>query len=99
MPHTSGRGGPYPVPEEATMPRGGSRPGAGAPKGNLNALKTGAHSRRLRAVLHALASIPELRDFFLEVRRRQLREQRLAARIARQALLEVVASSPSLDES
>jgi hypothetical protein len=30
------------------MPRGGRRPGAGAPRGNLNALTRGNHSRRPR---------------------------------------------------
>lgn len=31
--------------------KGGRRPGAGAPKGNLNALKTGAHSKKVRELL------------------------------------------------
>ena len=30
---------------------GGRRPGAGAPKGNINALQTGAHSKQLRELL------------------------------------------------
>ena len=33
------------------MPRGGSRPGAGAPQGNLNRLKYGQYSRQLRRAL------------------------------------------------
>jgi hypothetical protein len=32
------------------MPRGGRRPGAGAPKGNWNALRGGVHSKRMVAV-------------------------------------------------
>jgi hypothetical protein len=36
------------------MPSGGRRLGSGAPRGNLNALKTGRHSRRLRQGLLAL---------------------------------------------
>ncbi len=37
------------------MPRGGKRPGAGAPRGNTNAVKTGRHSVRLRAIAKALS--------------------------------------------
>ena len=76
------------------MPRGGRRPGAGAPKGNLNAVKTGRYSKRLRTVARALSSIPELSDFFLEFQRRQRRGNRRAARIAYRALLEFTASVP-----
>ncbi len=50
--------------------RGGKRPGAGAPKGNLNALKTGATSRRVRAVLRALAENPESRAVFMALAKR-----------------------------
>lgn len=31
--------------------RGGKRPGAGAPKGNINALRTGAHCKRIEELL------------------------------------------------
>ena len=40
------------------MPRGGKRQGAGAPKGNLNALKHGEYSERLFAFIYLLASTP-----------------------------------------
>ena len=33
------------------MPRGGRRPGAGAPRGNINALRTGAHSKQISELL------------------------------------------------
>ena len=39
--------------------RGGRRPGAGAPKGNYNALRTGKQSHRMRAVMNALLLEPE----------------------------------------
>ena len=39
-------------------PRGGRRPGAGAPRGNTNALKNGVHSPRLRAIATALYDNP-----------------------------------------
>ena len=35
------------------MPRGGSRPGAGAPSGNLNRLKYGRYSRQLRRAFYS----------------------------------------------
>ncbi|MCH7837644.1 MAG: hypothetical protein IIC26_03960 [Chloroflexi bacterium] len=43
------------------MPRGGSRPGAGAPRGNVNALKHGLHSRQLRQAVAELARSPAFR--------------------------------------
>ncbi|MBI5283865.1 MAG: hypothetical protein HY874_02115 [Chloroflexi bacterium] len=52
------------------MPRGGKRPGAGAPIGNMNGLKHGAHSPRVRAVMQALAENPESRAVFIELGRR-----------------------------
>ncbi len=36
------------------MPRGGKRPGAGAPKGNFNAVRSGNHSSRMLLVYLAL---------------------------------------------
>ena len=47
------------------MPRGGRRPGAGAPIGNTNVLKHGKHSRRVRAVVAALMADPEARSVLL----------------------------------
>lgn len=40
------------------MPRGGRRPGAGAPKGNWNALSSGGRSKRLRALVLSLRDDP-----------------------------------------
>ena len=77
------------------MLRGGKRPGAGAPRGNLNAVKSGRYSRRLRAIARGLGSIPEVRDFLLDFQRRQRREERRAARIARRALLDFISSAPA----
>ena len=42
------------------MPRGGRRPGAGAPKGNFNGLRTGLHSPRVRAAIRAIVADPVL---------------------------------------
>ena len=38
---------------------GGKRPGAGAPKGNMNAFKHGQYSARHRRLVQIFASIPE----------------------------------------
>ena len=40
------------------MPRGDRRPGAGAPGGNLNALRSGRHSAQLRLLILALLRSP-----------------------------------------
>jgi hypothetical protein len=41
------------------MPRGGKRPGAGAPRGNFNGFRTGKHSVRLDLLYVALKSITD----------------------------------------
>ncbi len=41
------------------MPRGGKRPGAGAPRGNFNGVKSGNHSSRMLAVYIALVNHPD----------------------------------------
>ena len=58
------------------MPRGGPRPGAGAPKGNLNALKTGAHSKQLHAAIGALLAVPETRRAMLALIEQKQRDTR-----------------------
>jgi len=62
------------------MPRGGKRPGAGAPKGNLNALKHGLRSQQVRALSLALAQIPLFRRYLQRLARR--RQQNTAAALA-----------------
>lgn len=59
------------------MPRGGRRPGAGAPKGNLNALKNGSRSKQLRAVIIALLAIPQTRHVLLHFSRMEQRQRAL----------------------
>lgn len=65
-----------------TETRGGKRPGAGAPRGNLNALKHGGRSQQLDQAIEKLASDPELRPIlnFLatyHARQKQLERSRL----------------------
>jgi hypothetical protein len=58
------------------MTRGGPRPGAGAPRGNLNALKTGAHSRQMRAAIGALLAVPETRRAMIALLQQKERDTR-----------------------
>ena len=41
------------------MPRGGKRPGAGAPKGNFNAVRSGNRSKRMLMVYLAMVKHPD----------------------------------------
>ena len=61
------------------MSRGGKRPGAGAPKRNLNALKHGRHSAQVQQLALTLALLPSVRDTLIKVARRQRRQRRAAA--------------------
>src|SRR3972149_6795513 len=60
--------------------RGGKRPGAGAPAGNLNALKHGAHSSYIHALVQALAAHPTTREALIRLARRRRAQKREAAR-------------------
>jgi len=65
------------------MPRGGKRPGAGAPRGNLNALKTGSRSKQLNTVIEALLASPTIRRVMLKLVQQDVRRnQRLQQAIA-----------------
>jgi hypothetical protein len=70
------------------MPHGGKRPGAGAPKGNLNALKSGRRSRQLKIVIQALVAAPSVRRVMLQLARQDIRRNpRLRETIAALARL------------
>ena len=58
--------------------RGGRRPGAGAPRGNMNALKTGAYSRQFAELGRLLASDPKIRAVLLDVAARAGRKFKTA---------------------
>ncbi len=55
---------------------GGPRPGAGAPRGNLNALRHGRNSRYHQQLLQLLAQIPQVRDTLIEIAKRRRRQQK-----------------------
>ena len=67
------------------MPRGGRRPGAGAPKGNLNAFRTGAHSKQYQRLLEILSREPEavrlLEEIALGDEKRIKRRRRYAMQV------------------
>lgn len=64
------------------MPRGGRRPGAGAPHGNLNALKHGRDSAYVQTLIQALAAHPATREALIRLARRQRAHKRQAERTA-----------------
>jgi hypothetical protein len=61
MTGTSGDTSPVGLPKQ----RGGRRPGAGAPPGNLNGLKHGRHSKQLLALSRGIHYDPRVRRMFL----------------------------------
>jgi hypothetical protein len=67
--------------------RGGRRPGAGAPRGNTNALKTGRHSQRVKIIVQSLLRDPEVRQILLRLgakgRARNVYARELAVVMAR----------------
>ncbi len=71
------------------MPRGGKRPGAGARKGNLNALKHGHNSQQMDDLLLAILSIPRIREILATYYRRQQRTERQATKVAQSLLQEL----------
>ncbi len=80
--------------------RGGRRPGAGAPKGNLNALRHGANSRQIQQLALALSLVPEARKALARLARRQRRQQARARTVAVTLLSNLLrASLQSLEAS
>ena len=77
------------------MPRGGKRPGAGAPMGNTNAFKTGKHSPRFRALAHAISLVPQLQDMALAHYRLQKRKERQARKIVQEQLIIALLEDPT----
>jgi hypothetical protein len=69
-------------PERKRPRRGGRRPGAGAPKGNLNALKHGANSQQLRDLAIALSLVPDARKALVRLVRRHRHQQGRARTVA-----------------
>lgn len=62
--------------------RGGPRPGSGAPKGNLNALKHGMRSKQFAAIGKLMAESPEVRYMLLKLAEREGKKHRKAELVA-----------------
>ena len=67
-----------PAAKKKKSKRGGRRPGAGAPRGNMNALKTGAYSRQFAELGRLLAADPKIRAVLLDVATRAGRKFKTA---------------------
>ncbi len=78
--------------------RGGKRPGAGARKGNFNALKHGRNSLQMEELLQALLSIPRLTEVLAAHHRRQQRMERQATNVLQGLLQELAWHIPSLQD-
>jgi len=65
-------------PKPGAKRRGGRRPGAGAPRGNMNALKSGAYSKQFAL----LAAEPKVRDTLPAIGARAGRQQAKAEELA-----------------
>jgi hypothetical protein len=72
------------------MPRGGKREGAGAPKGNLNALKHGKRSAQLAELGATIAASPTARKVLLEIAARDADNARKADETAAYIVAEVL---------
>jgi hypothetical protein len=55
---------------------GGRRPGAGAPKGNLNGWRHGRNSRYHKRLAHFMALIPEAEEAMLKIAARRRKKDR-----------------------
>jgi len=72
------------------MPRAGKRPGAGAPKGNLNALKHGRRSRQFAEIGAMLAQSPIARETLLQLAERHQLKQMKADEVAAHLIAQIV---------
>ncbi len=79
--------------------RGGRRPGAGAPPGNLNALKHGRRSAQLAQLGALLATLPEARQALLALARRHQLKQRRAEQVAALLLQRLIERAHQIQEA
>ena len=77
------------------MPRGGPRPGAGAPKGNLNALKHGKMSRQLKQVSVILAVLPRPPHTAANLKPRVSKRRKNVRMLAAHLLVSVLERAPA----
>ena len=68
---------------------GGRRPGAGAPRGNLNSLKHGRNSRYHQKLLATLITVPEVAEALVRLAERRRKQQRKTEAAAAEALADL----------
>lgn len=76
--------------------RGGRRPGAGAPKGNFNALKHGRRSQQFAELGALLAASPAIREALLNMGRKQKLKEQKADQIAALLFAQMIARAQEL---
>ena len=79
------------------MPRGGRRRGAGAPKGNINAIRTGKYSPRARAAMAAMLYDPAVRRALVALVLQRPKRPSYVPRAKVAAARDAVAASVSAD--
>src|SRR5712691_2370621 len=70
--------------------RGGPRPGSGAPKGNLNALKHGRTSKRQQLLIENLVQFPEVRETLIAMAARNRKRKKRAEQETADLLAELL---------
>ena len=76
---------------------GGRRPGAGAPKGNLNGFKHGGRSRQLAQAAMVLAANPRTRETLIALARRAGLNQASAEVIAARFFVNAITKGVKID--
>ena len=69
---------------------GGRRPGAGAPKGNLNAFRHGRYSTQQKDLARLLAQIPQARDSLIKLAKRRRKAEAQSNEGAAKLLAEIL---------
>jgi len=85
---------PTPTPNEQPQKKrhpnwGGRRPGAGAPKGNMNSYRDGRHSSYQRRIAEIMADIPELHAAMIKIARRNKKKKQQVEAGAAELMAEV----------
>jgi hypothetical protein len=69
---------------------GGRRPGAGAPRGNLNALRHGRYSTQHKQLALLLAQIPEAQEALIKLALRRRKRQKKNEAVAAELMAEIL---------
>ena len=78
---------------------GGRRPGAGAPKGNLNGFKHGRRSRQLAEAVAILAANPKVRDSLVALANRAGLKQAKAEDVGARFLVNAITKGVKIENA